>query len=167
MESVSVAENIVIYTTSGQVDYECSSCGSTMSETLPVLDPSYCIHQFEEESRVEATFEADGMITYKCILCGTSKVVRIPMLTPDLEDGSILTELKLAFTTIFGLYEPITTTHVTTTSSASEVTQVLTTGVADGAAGVDYEYLAGVFLFSILLFCVLRLLGGVMKQWRT
>lgn len=155
------------YSSSGKVDYECSSCGSTMSETLPVLDPSYCVHQFEEDSRVEPTYDADGMITYKCLLCGTSKVVRVPMLTPDTEDPSVLTGLSISFASIFGLYEPIMTTHVTTTSSASEVTQVLTTGVADGAAGVDYEFLAGVFLFLILLYCVLRLFGGVLKQWRT
>ena len=155
------------YSTSGKVDYECSSCGSTMSDTLPVLDPSFCVHQFEEESWVEPTYDADGMITYKCALCGTSKTVRVPMLTPDTEDPSVLTGLSISFASVFGLYEPIMTTHVTTTSSASEVTQVLTTGVADGAAGVDYEFLAGVFLFLILLYCVLRLFGGVLKQWRT
>lgn len=155
------------YTTTGQVDYECSLCGSSMSETLPVLDPDACVHQFVQESVVDATYDADGMITYRCSSCGSSKVVRIPMLTPDSGEGSILTELKLAFQSLFGVYQPVMTTHVTVTSSAAEVSQVLTTGVADGAAGIDYEYLAGVFLFSLLLYCVLRLFGGVMKSWRT
>ena len=41
--------------------------------------------------------------------------------------------------------------------------QYLVETVASGAAGVDYEWLAGVFLFGILLFCLMKLLGGVLK----
>ena len=43
------------------------------------------------------------------------------------------------------------------------VNQYLVETVAPGAAGVDYEWLAGVFLFGILLFCLMKLLGGVLK----
>ena len=151
----------------GTVEYECSSCRSVITESLSVLDASYCIHQFEEESRVDASYEADGVLTFRCSLCGTGKATRLPILISDSEDNSFFTELSISFSSIFGVYEPLLTTHVTTTSSTSEIIQVLTTGVAEGAAGVDYEYLAGVFLFSILLYCVLRLFGGVLKQWRT
>lgn len=60
--------------------------------------------------------------------------------------------LKELLTTIFGVYEP--------------VTQELTDGtieVVSGAAGVDWVYLASVFLFSICLYCLFRILGGIMK----
>lgn len=44
-----------------------------------------------------------------------------------------------------------------------ETAQYLIETVPDGAAGVDYEWLAGVFLFGILLCSLMRLLGCVLK----
>ena len=152
------------YSTEGQVSYLCSLCGATKTEVLPKLDAASCAHQWVEESRVEPTYEADGSITYRCTVCKTTRVVRVPMLTePDPDSPSVVTNLGLAFQAVFGTYTPVMTTNVTTTSSSAEVNQVLTSGVAGGAAGVDYEYIAGIFLFAVLLYCILRLLGGILK----
>ena len=60
--------------------------------------------------------------------------------------------------TIFGVYTPVTY-EVLGADGA-----VLYTAVADGAAGVDWTYVAGVFLFSIVLYSFFRLLGVVFKR---
>ena len=71
--------------------------------------------------------------------------------------------LKGVIQSIFGVYEPVTTTAVYTETVDGETITTLVDVVADGSAGVDYEYLAGVLLFAILLFCMMKLLGGVLS----
>ena len=75
----------------------------------------------------------------------------------------ILTGLKSLVTSIFGEYAPITTTSVRSETVGDETRQYLVETVAPGAAGVDYEWIAGVVLFGIMLFCLMKLLGGVIK----
>ncbi len=45
----------------------------------------------------------------------------------------------------------------------NDTQQYLIETVAPGASGVDYEWVAGVLLFAIMLFCLMKLLGGVLK----
>lgn len=71
--------------------------------------------------------------------------------------------LKALITSIFGEYTPVMTTGVVTETVGDETVTTLIDTVAPGAAGVDYEWCAGVLLFAILLFCLMKLLGGVMK----
>lgn len=75
----------------------------------------------------------------------------------------IMTGLKSMVTSIFGEYTPVTTTSVVSETVGNETHQYLIETVAPGAAGVDYEWLAGVILFAIMLFCLMKLLGGVIK----
>lgn len=82
-----------------------------------------------------------------------------PADTPE----STLEGLKSLVTSIFGEYTPVTTTTVVTETVGNETLQYLVEIVAPGAAGVDYEWLASVVLFGILLFCLMKLLGGVLK----
>lgn len=76
---------------------------------------------------------------------------------------TVLTGLKSLVTSIFGEYTPVTTNTVVTQTIGNDTYEYLVETVAPGAAGVDYEWLAGVFLFGILLFCFMKLLGGVLK----
>lgn len=76
---------------------------------------------------------------------------------------AVLDGMKALVTSIFGEYTPITTTAVVTETVGNDTHQYLVETVASGAAGVDYEWLASVFLFGILLFCLMKLLGGVLK----
>ena len=84
-------------------------------------------------------------------------------LRPTEAPAEILDGLKSLVTSIFGEYTPVTTTTVVTETVGNETRQYLVEAVAPGAAGVDYEWLASVFLFGILLFCLMKLLGGVLK----
>ena len=56
---------------------------------------------------------------------------------------------------IFGVYTPVS---VTETVGGVESVRFL-----NGVAGVDWEYIGGVFLFAVCMYCLLRILGGVMK----
>lgn len=84
-------------------------------------------------------------------------------LRPADAPAEILTGLKSLVTSIFGEYTPITTTSVISETVGDETRQYLVETVAPGAAGVDYEWIAGVVLFGIMLFCLMKLLGGVIK----
>ncbi|MDE7219947.1 MAG: hypothetical protein K2O45_10050 [Oscillospiraceae bacterium] len=75
----------------------------------------------------------------------------------------VLTGLKALVTSIFGEYTPVTTTAVVSQTVGNDTQQYLIETVAPGAAGVDYEWVAGVLLFAIMLFCLMKLLGGVLK----
>lgn len=56
---------------------------------------------------------------------------------------------------IFGVYTPVS---VTENVDGVEVVRYLS-----GVAGVDWEYIGGVLLFAVCLYCMFRILGGVMK----
>lgn len=76
----------------------------------------------------------------------------------DLAEG-----LKGVVISIFGEYDPVTTTAAVTETVDNVTTTTLIDVVASGAAGVDFEWIAGVVLFGILLFCMMKLLGGILK----
>lgn len=71
--------------------------------------------------------------------------------------------LKGLMRSVFGEYTPVMTTIAITETVDGVTTTTLIDAVAEGAAGVDWEYLSGVALFGILVFCLFKLLGGVLK----
>ena len=78
-------------------------------------------------------------------------------------DSITLADLKSLIISIFGDYSPVMTTSTVTETVDGITTTTLIETVAEGAAGVDYAWIAGVFLFGILLFCLMKLLGGILK----
>ena len=59
---------------------------------------------------------------------------------------------------IFGVYTPVLTDVYDATGT------FVGTTVASGMAGVDWQYLAGVALFAIVLISVFKLLGVILKN---
>ena len=90
-------------------------------------------------------------------------VLMIEDLRPANPPAEVLTGMKALVTSIFGEYTPVTTTSVVTQTVGNDIHQYLVEAVAPGAAGVDYEWLSSVFLFGLLLFCLMKLLGGILK----
>lgn len=90
-------------------------------------------------------------------------VFTIKDLRPSDPPAEALTGLKSMVTSIFGEYAPVTTTTVISETVGNDTQQYLVETVASGAAGVDYEWIAGVVLFAIMLYCLMKLLGGVLK----
>lgn len=62
--------------------------------------------------------------------------------------------MKDLIESIFGVYTP-----VMTESELSDGTIVSV--VADGAAGVDWAYILGVLGFFLVVYCILRIIGGI------
>ena len=91
----------------------------------------------------------------------TPMVYSVNDLRSDGSDASDLIGLKAVIRSIFGEYTPnMTTTAVTETVDGEVITSLIDT-VADGTAGVDWEYISGVFIFGIMLYCLFKLLGGI------
>lgn len=95
--------------------------------------------------------------------------LRVSLLASEPTDGTyypeteVVESIKSILASIFGTYEPVTTTAVYLETVDGETVTTLVDVVADGAAGVDYEYLSGVLIFCIMLFCLFRLLGGILS----
>ena len=73
--------------------------------------------------------------------------------------------MKDLIVSLFGYYEPVmsqTPVVVTDVESALSTVQVVDT-VASGLAGVDWPWIAGVFLFAIVLWSFLRLVGVLLN----
>ena len=66
--------------------------------------------------------------------------------------------MRALIESIFGVYTPVTYDVLGADGA------VLYTAVADGAAGVDWPYVAGTFLFALVLYSFFRLLGVVFKR---
>lgn len=58
--------------------------------------------------------------------------------------------LKSIIIDLFGSYVPITYSD-----GSIDI-------IPDGLSGVDFEWLAGVFLFAMSFYCVFRILGGIL-----
>lgn len=61
---------------------------------------------------------------------------------------------------IFGEYTPLTQTVTTYFADGSSVQSV---EVVPGLAGLDWVWISAVALFCIVIFCIFRMIGGVVK----
>lgn len=113
-----------------------------------------------EEITLELLYNALEEMSEEVSAPGTAYVVD---LRPKEETPVVLSGLKALVTSVFGEYKPIRTNTVVSQTVGSDTYQYLVETVAPGSAGVDYEWVAGVVLFAILLYCLMRLLGGVLK----
>lgn len=75
----------------------------------------------------------------------------------SLEDAGSLPAVLAA---LFGEYQPRTQTVTDHLSDGSSVTYQQ---YVPGLAGLDYEWLASVALFALVLYCILRMVGGALK----
>lgn len=65
---------------------------------------------------------------------------------------------------LFGSYQPVTySEYFYYTAADGTVMQDVNEVVASGLAGVDWPWIAGVFLFAIVLYSLFRLLGVFFK----
>ena len=85
--------------------------------------------------------------------------------TVDILDGTVFFDLsdltmRSALTAIFGEYTPKTQTVSTYYDGQFLDTS---TEYVPGVAGMDMEWIAGVIVFTVLLYCFMKLLGGVFK----
>ena len=66
--------------------------------------------------------------------------------------------------TIRDLFGPYTYRKQTVTTYYDGQVISVDDQIVPGLAGLDYEWLAGVFLFALTIYCLFRLLGGVLRN---
>lgn len=71
--------------------------------------------------------------------------------------------MKDLITALFGEYSPVMTEQYIQTEVDGALSTELVEVVASGVAGVDWPWVAGVFLFGIVLWSFFRLLGVFFK----
>ena len=71
--------------------------------------------------------------------------------------------MKDLITNLFGAYEPVMTYAPVTTEIDGVLSTELVEVVASGAAGLDWPWIMGVLLFSIVLWSLFRILGVFFK----
>jgi len=67
---------------------------------------------------------------------------------------------------IFGSYTPVTYVHEYAQWDAvtEQYITIRETVIASGFAGVDWTYVLGVLAFLVVLYCILRIIGGVISR---
>lgn len=129
------------------------------AETAPQAEVSdYTVH-------VLVDTEDDKPLAVDIVTSGAAYVLDMRPTDDSLMDDSppaVLSGLKVLVTSIFGEYTPVMTNTVVSQTIDGDTYQYLIETVAPGCAGVDYEWIAGVVLFAILLYCLMKLLGGVL-----
>ena len=79
-------------------------------------------------------------------------------------DADVWSALRGNFTTvlvdIFGEYTPRTQTVTTYFADGTSINAV---EIVPGVAGLDWVWLASVTLFGVVIYCILRMIGGVLK----
>lgn len=89
-------------------------------------------------------------------------------LDPDLLYASVsLDDMEFSYTTLpaaivglFGEYQPRTQT---VTEYFSDGSTVEYTQIVPGLAGLDWTWIASVFIFALALYCVFRAIGGMLR----
>lgn len=74
--------------------------------------------------------------------------------------------MKELIQSIFGEYVPITYTSTETVynSDGTVLSETVTEYIANGSSGVDWQYVLGVVAFLLVLYCILRIIGGVISR---
>lgn len=84
-----------------------------------------------------------------------------PVVIAGMDGGSAVRSAFVSvLVEIFGEYTPLTQTVTTYFADGSSVQSV---EVVPGLAGLDWVWISAVVLFCIVIFCIFRMIGGVVK----
>lgn len=137
-------------------------------EETPVVEESVIEEPVIEEPVIELSeveldvLEADAVVDNAYLVHDLRDGLGGDSANYAAEDGGAV-GLKAVIRSIFGEYRPVTTTAVYSETVDGDVVTSLVDVVASGTAGVDWEYVSGVFLFGLMLFCLFKLLGGIVS----
>lgn len=84
-----------------------------------------------------------------------------PVVVTGTDAGSLIRSAFMsALVSIFGEYTPRTQT---VTTYFADGTSVQSIEYVQGLAGLDWVWISGVVLFCIVIYCIFRMIGGVLK----
>ena len=103
----------------------------------------------------DTSFEESGV---SVAVDSSAVVVRDVADRTDMERTSLVD----AIYSLFGEYTPRT---YTVTTYLDDGTAIQSTEIVPGLAGLDYDWIAGVSVFVLALYCIFRMIGG-MFRWK-
>lgn len=107
----------------------------------------------------DGTATVVGGDTYVNVVSSDAPSSRVVTVNPyEIQEGD--NSLLAMVNTLFGDYQPRTQTVTETYPDGSSVTY---TEVIDGLGGLDYYWLGGVLIFTIVLWSFFKFLGGIFK----
>lgn len=107
----------------------------------------------------DGTATVVGGDTYVNVISSDAPSSRVVTVNPyEIQEGD--NSLLAMVNTLFGDYQPRTQTVTETYPDGSSVTY---TEVIDGLGGLDYYWLGGVLIFTIVLWSFFKFLGGIFK----
>ena len=107
----------------------------------------------------DGTAAVVGGDTYVNVISSDAPSSRVVTVNPyEIQEGD--NSLLAMVNTLFGDYQPRTQTVTETYPDGSSVTY---TEVIDGLGGLDYYWLGGVLIFTIVLWSFFKFLGGIFK----
>ena len=118
-------------------------------------------------SIVPAFAAADGETSSDPITVNTPVSVTVednsPVIVTGTDAGSaVRSAFVSALVAIFGEYTPLTQSVTTYFADGTSVESVQ---YVSGIAGLDWTWISGVILFCIVIYCIFRMIGGVLK-WK-
>ena len=118
-------------------------------------------------SVVPAFAAAEGESSADPITVNTPVSVTVEDNSPVIVTGTdagnaVRSAFMSALVAIFGEYTPLTQSVTTYFADGSVVESV---EYVSGVAGLDWMWIAGVVLFCIVIYCIFRMIGGVLK-WK-
>lgn len=123
-----------------------------MKRILPILSVVFVLTLC-----IFPAFASDGTDTAPAVPAGT-----VSSYEGDDNDAVSASSLADAVRAVFGDYNP--RTH-TVTTYLTDGTAVTADEVIPGLAGLDYVWLASVLLFALSLYCIFRMIGGLLR-WK-
>lgn len=145
-------ENTVLDTTAAP------DVGTGIDDTNPVATTSEGTETGDTATTDTPTTVVGGD-TYVSVLSSDSPTSRVVTVNPyEIAEGD--NSLLAMVNSVFGDYQPRTQTVTETYADGSTVTY---TEVIDGLGGLDYYWLGGVLVFTIVLWSFFKFLGGIFK----
>lgn len=122
---------------------------------VPLLDENQTVSDLlEDDPFADDSAEPSEISSYRVV----------DLRTASADEETTSSGLKTFVQSIFGTYTPVFTAQAVTETVDGENIITLIDAVAEGAAGVDYEWIAGVAIFCIVLLSFFRILGVVFKS---
>lgn len=140
-------------------------------EDVPSADDAQIPADIDDDVFVDASAGIPGFdegILDPAVLFGDASPSFTPYSVYSLDDGASVSvysledteSLPAVLTALFGEYQPRVQTVTDYLSDGSSVTYQQ---YVPGLAGLDYAWLASVALFALVLYCILRMVGGALK----
>lgn len=118
----------------------------------------------DESQTVSDLLEGDSSADFSIEALENNSYSVVDLRAASADEEADSSGLKTFVQSIFGAYTPVTTSQAVTETVGGENITTLMDVVAEGAAGVDYEWIAGVAIFCIVLLSFFRILGVVFKS---